>query len=116
LLASLTSPGAERPVQVILLRWRHGLEVVEVMADEDTCTEWVHRLADEDRRLLRAVILEPRELEGDCDWGGPSLFVKDIICFHGYADYPAYWYKAQVKADEPMVEPAAKPTKKAKKK
>lgn len=111
----------QRPVQLVLLRWRNSrVEVIEYYEGDDLSFEWVYTLAAEDARLLRAVICEVRPLEDDVDWDGQSLFVKDIVCFHGYQDYPAYWYKLNTKQPEELAEPdaapKAKPAKKAKKK
>ena len=103
------------PIQIVILRWRTYVEIVESFEGDDLDLGWIYRLADEDSRLLRAIVCEPKVLEDDDDWGGPSMFVRDVICFHGYADYPSYWYKEAPKAASPE-EPESKPSKKAKKK
>jgi hypothetical protein len=97
---------------MVILSWRDGRADIQETEEPEESTEWVFRLAEDDRRLVRAVIIEERTLEDDDDWGGASLFVRDIICFQGFEGYPPYWYQeAAPRSDAP-----GEPPKKARKK
>lgn len=75
---------------------------------------WVYALADSDHRLLRVTVVETLDLIGDEDYGGPALFVTNIVCFKGFHTYPPFWYQETARRDPPEEQVA--PPKKAKKK
>jgi len=88
-------------VAAVSLLWRNGYREIKCFTDEeDKDFGWVFRLAEEDDSLLRAVLMEVRPLDEDDQWGGPSLFVKDVVCFRGYEGYPPYWYTPNTTAPQ----------------
>lgn len=96
---------------MVILTWRDGRTEVEETPEPEESIEWVFRLAEDDSRLARAIFVEECALEDDADWGGPSLFVRNVVCFHGHNSYPPYWYQEATPKGE-VVEPPKKAKKK----
>lgn len=95
------------------MTWTGGRTESEEFDDEDAHDfAWVARLAEDEPRLLRAVIAEVRELEDDDDWGGSVMFVTNIMCFRGFDGYPPYWYQEKVKQPPPQEDAPPKKVKK----
>ncbi len=101
----------------MVLLWVHDRrEIREFYDPSDLLSlEWLYALSEDDPRLLRATIIDRRELEDDDYWGGPSFFMSDVILFRGYSVYPACWYAERATPEGPEEVALAPKPKKGKK-